>query len=63
MIPECLLPLPGDRARVDVWSDDPRFVDPFQAFFDPTLGRPSIPMETYLRLTYLRFRYRLGFEA
>ncbi|MGH9296221.1 MAG: ISNCY family transposase, partial [Acidimicrobiales bacterium] len=26
-------------------------------------GRPSIPMETYLRLMHLRFRYRLGFET
>ena len=63
VIPECLLPLPGDLGRVDVWLDDPRFFEPFRAFFDPTLGRPSIPMETYLRLMYLRFRYRLGFEA
>jgi len=61
VIPECLLPLPGDLARVDVWLDDPRFFEPFRPFFD--LGRPSIPMETYLRLMYLRFRYRLEFEA
>ena len=63
VIPECLLPLPGDLARVDVWLDDPRFFEPFRPVFDPTHGRPSIPMETYLRLMYLRFRYRLGFEA
>ena len=27
------------------------------------LGRPSTPMETYLRLMFLKFRYRLGYEA
>jgi transposase, IS5 family len=27
------------------------------------MGRPSIPMETYLRLMFLRFRYRLGYES
>ena len=27
------------------------------------MGRPSIPIETYLRLMHLRFRYRLGFES
>src|SRR3954467_2450754 len=27
------------------------------------MGRPSTPMETYLRLMFLKFRYRLGFES
>jgi IS5 family transposase len=39
------------------------FFEPFVAFFDAELGRPSIPMETYLRMMFLRFRYRLGFET
>jgi IS5 family transposase len=30
--------------------------------FDPLLGRPSVPTETYLRLMFLKFRYKLGFE-
>ena len=29
----------------------------------PPLGRPSIPIETYLRLMFLKYRYRLGFET
>ena len=29
----------------------------------PRIGRPSIPMETYLRLMFLKFRYRLGYES
>ena len=32
------------------------------AFFDPTEGRPSIPMETYLRLLFLKCRFKLGYE-
>ena len=43
--------------------DDPRFFEPFRRWFDPTFGRPSIPMETYLRLMFLKYRYRLGFET
>ena len=43
--------------------DDPRFFEPFRAFFSPRHGRPSVAMETYLRMMFLRFRYRLGFEA
>jgi len=32
-------------------------------FFDLRIGRPSTPMETYLRLMLLKFRYRLGYES
>ena len=36
---------------------------PFVPFFHATHGRPSIPIETYLRLMFLKYRYRLGFET
>jgi transposase, IS5 family len=62
VIPECLMGLPGDLAEIDELLDDPRFFEPFRAFFDPVMGRPSIPMETYLRMMFLKYRYRLGFE-
>ena len=42
--------------------DDPRFFEPYREFFHPILGRPSIPIETYLRMMFLKYRYRLGFE-
>ena len=48
---------------MDRFLDDPVFFEPFMPFFHPQIGRPSIPMETYLRLMFLRFRYRLGFET
>ena len=47
----------------DVLLDDPAFFAPFAAHFDARIGRPSIPMETYLRLMFLKFRYRLGDES
>jgi len=62
VIPECLMALPGDLAHIDALLDDPRFFEPFRAFFDPVIGRPSIPMETYLRMMFLKSRYKLGFE-
>ena len=31
--------------------------------FDPRIGRPSVPMETYLRMMFLKYRYRLGYET
>jgi IS5 family transposase len=58
-----LLRLPEELARVDALLDDPVFFAPFVPFFDPRVGRPSTPMETYLRLMFLKFRYRLGFES
>src|SRR3954468_20063917 len=63
ILPEELRRLPEELARVDALLDDPVFFTPFVPFFDPRLGRPSTPMETYLRLMFLKFRYRLGFES
>jgi IS5 family transposase len=63
ILPEELRRLPLELSRVDALLDDPVFFTPFVPFFDPRLGRPSTPMETYLRLMFLKFRYRLGFES
>jgi transposase, IS5 family len=63
VLPEELQRLPEELARVDALLDDPAFFTPFVPFFDPRMGRPSTPMETYLRLMFLKFRYRLGFES
>ena len=62
ILPEPCQGLPAELARVDALLDDPRFFEPFRAHFDPILGRPSIPIETYLRLMFLKFRHRLGDE-
>jgi len=51
-LPDELQRLPVELARVDVLLDDPRFFAPFVPFFDPRQGRPSTPMETYLRLMF-----------
>lgn len=63
ILPPELLVLPVELGRVDALLDDPVFFAPFAAYFDARIGRPSIPMETYLRLMFLKFRYRLGFES
>jgi len=63
VLPEELLRLPAELARVDALLDDPAFFTPFVPYFDPRIGRPSTPMETYLRLMFLKFRYGLGYEA
>jgi IS5 family transposase len=63
VLPAEFLSLPPGLEQVDRLLDDPVFFVPFVPFFHPTIGRPSIPMETYLRMMFLRFRYRLGFET
>src|SRR5262249_54327587 len=63
LLPEKVLRLPAELARVDALLDDPAFFAPFAPHFDPLIGRPSTPVECYLRLMFLKFRYRLGYES
>lgn len=63
LLPEEVLRLPGELARVDALLDDPAFFVPCARHFDPLIGRPSTPMECYLRLMFLKSRYRLGYES
>ena len=63
LLPPEVLRLPEELARVDSLLDDPAFFAPFAPHFDPLIGRPSTPMECYLRLMFLKFRYRLGYES
>jgi len=63
ILPQELLVLPDELARVDALLDDAVFFAPFAAHFDPRIGRPSLPIQTYLRLMFLKFRYRLGYES
>lgn len=63
ILPKECLGLPAELEGVDRLLDDPRFFEPFRTYFDPGFGRPSIPIETYLRLMFLKYRYRLGYET
>ncbi len=63
VLPPEVLRLPEELARVDVLLDDQAFFAPVVPFFDPRVGRPSTPMETYLRMMFLKFRYRPGYES
>jgi transposase, IS5 family len=63
ILPAGLLGLPEELARVDALLDDPRFLAPFAAYYDPVAGRPSIPIDTYLRMMLLKFRWRLGYQT
>jgi IS5 family transposase len=62
LLPAGMRVLSGELAEVDRLLDDRRLFAPFPQFFDPTAGRPSIPIETYLRLMFLKYRFGLGYE-
>ena len=63
ILPEEVRRLPEELARVDALLDDAAFFAPLVPFFDLRIGRPSTPMEVYLRLMFLKFGYRLGYES
>ena len=52
ILPEEVRRLPEELARVDALLDDAAFCAPFVPFFDLRIGRPSTPMEVYLRLMF-----------
>ena len=63
LLPPEALRMPAELERVDRLLDDDRFFAVYAPFFHASLGRPSIPIEVYLRLMFLKYRYRLGFET
>lgn len=63
LLPAECLSLPAELEAVDRLLDDERFFEPYRSYFHERLGRPSVPIETYLRLMFLKYRYRLSFEV
>jgi IS5 family transposase len=63
LLPEEARRLPAELAQVDAYLDDERFIAPWRGLFSARLGRPSVPVDTLLRLLYLKHRYGLGYES
>jgi IS5 family transposase len=63
VLPEQARQLPAELARIDAYLDDERFIAPWRPVIAERLGRPSVPVETVLRLLYLKHRYQLGYET
>jgi transposase, IS5 family len=55
--------LSAELVAVDGYLDDERFIAPWRVLFDQRLGRPSVPIDTLLRLLYLKHRDQLGYET
>jgi transposase, IS5 family len=63
LLPEEAKRLPAELVQVDTYLDDERFIAPWRTLFSARLGRPSVPIDTLLRLLYLKHRYGLGYET
>ncbi|HYX78066.1 MAG TPA: ISNCY family transposase [Solirubrobacterales bacterium] len=55
--------LPLELRKVDEILDEDRFLAPFRKRLTATTGRPTVPIDTYLRLMFLKHRYGLGYET
>lgn len=63
ILPPELLELPAELNEVDLYLDDERFFAPFLKRGQRKVGRPTIPMDQFLRLMFLKFRYNLSYEV
>jgi transposase, IS5 family len=60
LLPEEAKRLPTELQAVDAYLDDERCIAPWRALFSARGGRPWVPIDTLLRLLYLKHRYGLG---
>lgn len=63
ILPEEVKKLSPELEQVDALLKDERVMQPFVSRFSEHMGRPGVPVSTYLRLMYLKFRYKLGYET
>ncbi|MDP9256984.1 MAG: hypothetical protein M3Q31_10570 [Actinomycetota bacterium] len=66
VLPAEVLALPADLARLDALLEDGELLAPFRALWLErwpealAQGRPTVPMETFVRLMLLKQRYTAG---
>lgn len=62
-LPRELFSLGEELSVIDRILEDERFFEPFRRRFNTKVGRPSVPIEVYVRLMYLKTRYGIGYET
>lgn len=63
LLPPDIWVLSQQLQAIDALLDNERFLAPFRARFSSKRGRLTIPMESYLRLMYLKRKYDLGYQT
>ena len=62
VLPEEVLMLPPVLVGADRLLGAPGLVEVFRPYFSADRGRWSIPMDTYVRMMFLKRRLRVGYE-
>ena len=57
-----LYELNDELKTVDALLSDGTLLKPLESVFDPTMGRPGTPVDVYVRMLFLKFRYGLSYE-
>lgn len=57
-----LFHLDEELQQVDKLLSEKSLLKPFEASFDSTMGRSGTPVDVYLRMMYLKFRFGLAYE-
>ena len=57
-----LYELNEELKAVDALLSDRALLKPLEEIFDPTMGRPGTPVDVYVRMLFLKFRYGLAYE-
>jgi IS5 family transposase len=63
VLPPELFEMSEELTKIDRILDDERFFATFREKFYSRVGRPTVPVATYLRMMYLKRRYKLGYET
>jgi IS5 family transposase len=63
LLPSELCKLNDELSKVSAPFGQRRFSRSIYRRFKTTIGRPTVPVQTYLRIMYLKYRHRLGYEV
>ena len=62
-LPKELFELDEELKGIDILLASEDFIKPFLEEYPEDMGRPTLPVESYLRMMYLKYRYELGYES
>ena len=62
LIPEELTMLDYELSVIDEYLNDEKIVQPFIEYFHKKHGRPSTPLQVYIRMMFIKHMYSLSYE-
>jgi transposase, IS5 family len=63
LLPNSVFALDEELQEVDQILSNDEFLKPFLKKYNIAIGRPTLPVEVYLRVMYLKYRYAMGYES